>query len=69
MFTKSKTPLASTGGRFASRRKTNAEIPSEFFVGEDGFIRKNSLNFFAKKKEAERIDQENQKMATRLLSQ
>ena len=44
-------------------------MTSEFFVSQDGMLSKNSLNFFAKKKEAERIDKENTKMASRLLSQ
>lgn len=44
-------------------------MSTEFFMDQDGILRKNSLNFFAKKKEAERIDNENTKMASRLLCQ
>jgi hypothetical protein len=70
---KSKTPLpqpkfVGNGGRFTSRRKTNVEVPSEFFIDKQGILRKNSLNFFQKKKEGERVRDENQKMAGRILS-
>jgi hypothetical protein len=43
-------------------------VPSEFFIDKQGILRKNSLNFFQKKKEGERVRDENQKMAGRILS-